>query len=1047
MFYSITYTWICAGSRFFKTAMLIPLLFLFTIQLRAQNSEYELVAHYNSENGLPQNSITSIGQDENGFIWVCTTSGLVRFDGRGFKIFNTILYNPKASNRLQNLFKYSDRWMAEESGVDGLFEITNQSLVKAVDRGQLLGAWQSRLMFRDTGLIHSFFQQHNFNNLTVAITDRSGKEGYSVGDRGDIVRYFRVPDIFSSLDIRSPFSINDYFTIKSRLYVFEDKKTVKGFDKEVRLAPIKGSLPLLISTMNSDERLASAFRQMDSMVYFYTNSSVYLIKERGPGVVDAELLTSKADMENKSEFLYLPEKNLLLIGTTNSGLYVFGKKQFNVLRFSDKFIKGPDQLQRENPSYNIFYALQALNDSIILTDWGAISTTGRLAYTTKGTFNPYSIPRTRNGYIVGKKPGEPEFYVYDTALNVRKVIPLESNKSFGSFFNDKDTLYLAVNSASKDYVRKYFAADDGGFLLLQEIPLSDNSFGSLNKIIKTRDNKLWLGTTLGVWLLDLQHLQFSKLAGMDTATVRTLYEDSSGNVWIGTYGRGWYRYRKASGLLRMPEDRNHNLSNVHAFAVDAKGYLWLSTNNGLFRFLHADLDAIQGSDQPLFYNYFTREYGFLTNEFNGGGDPSVITMPDGRVVFPGMNGLVIFDPAKVLAEGPGSVLLIEEISLDNKAIEMPEGASLPPDFNTLSLSVAIPYFGQHNNLQVEYQLSGGSAVWTQLPEDGVININRLTHGDYVLTVRMLKGYGSRDYIYKIIQFSVEPHWYQTNWFRAAALLLFVAVVSLLARIRIKNIQRQKKHLEEVVTSRTRELEMRTHELEASEEKIKQNTQFKAQVTSLVLHDVRSPLYYLNKITRNIYQSTEGKVPDSIREELKDLHLSVKDIAAYAQTLFAWISAQQDDFIISPVRIKLRDLLEEVCGNYQLLAAQNHNAISYEAAQELSVITQADLLQIVIRNLVDNAIKFTANGSIILTAEIKGKEVYITVKDTGKGMTADRVDRILGKDEDDVTDTRSGMGYRLIRDLLKKMEGRLAIVSEQGKGSAVTIILPVAAATA
>jgi signal transduction histidine kinase len=528
---------------------------------------------------------------------------------------------------------------------------------------------------------------------------------------------------------------------------------------------------------------------------------------------------------------------------------------------------------------------------------------------------------------------------------------------------------------------------------------------------------------------------------MDTASVRTLYEDSSGNVWIGTYGRGWYRYRNASGLLRMPEDRNHNLSNVHAFVADAKGYLWLSTNNGLFRFLLSDLDGLQRSDQPIFYNYFTREYGFLTNEFNGGADPSVITMPDGRIVFPGMNGLVIFDPAKVPAEGPGSVLLIEEVSLDNKAIELPEGASLPPDFNTLSLSVAIPYFGQHNNLQVEYQLSGGSAVWTQLPDDGVININRLTYGDYVLTIRMLKGYGSRDYIYKIISFSVDPHWYQTNWFRVAALLLFVAIVFLLSRIRIRNIQRQKEHLEEVVASRTRELEIRTRELEASEEKIKQNTQFKSQVTSLVLHDVRSPLYYLNKITGNIYKSTEGKVPDTIRDELKDLHLSVKDIAAYAQTLFAWISAQQDDFILKAVKIKLADLLEEICGNYQLLAIQNNNTLSYKAAPELSVITQADLLQIVIRNLVDNAIKFTANGSIILTAELIGTEVYITVKDTGKGMVADRVERILGKDADDVADTRSGMGYRLIRDLLKKMGGRLAVISEQGKGSAVTIILP------
>lgn len=1015
------------------------------INTYGQQGMYEPVSHYNSENGLPQNSLTGIRQDKNGFIWLGTNGGLARFDGRDFKVFKPAQLNAKATNRIQQIFSYNGRLMAYERGVDVFFEISDKSDLDTTSIKGLSGLWLTKNIYRTSNRgyykgLEEFTVRLAFNSFNIAIIDTIGIEGYKIEESGRPVIYFKYPAIAQPVAISSPAALNDCFILNARFYVFENKKIIKGCERDLLFPQVKGSLPQLLQSMVANEQLFCGFRQVDSMVYFYTRSAVYLVKEKSAGVLDIELLADQAEIEGKEQFLFLPEKNMLLIGTSNSGVYIFRKKQFRSLNFKVADFAGKKAGQQENPALGIFYALQPLNDSVILTEWGGITTSGRLASVNTGSFKRYMIPRTAYGLLIGQERSGKGSEVYDAALNKIGTIPgTDTCETADIYTNDKDTLYMACTCNKVPQIRKYLVKADRSFTLLDTFLYADPKI-SLLTLLPMPGNILMIGSGSGLQLLDMKNRSYTRLQGLENTVVRVLYRDRSGTIWIGSYGKGWYRYRKETGLLRMPQDRLNNLVNVHAFAEDAKGYMWLSTNNGLFRFLKSDLDAAQRTDQPLFYNYFTREYGFLTNEFNGGGNPPVATMPDGRIVFPGMNGLVIFDPLSVPVERPDSFIVAEDFHLDNKAFDLAVNSSLPPGFNNFNLKISTPYFGQHYNLQVEYQLSGGSSSWTRLPDNGLINFNRLKPGNYSLTIRVLKGYGSDEYIFKVINFSVKPRWYQTNLFFFTALLLFALIVFMLARIRIRNIQRQKKNLEQVVAARTSELEKRSRELETSEETIKQNARFKSQVTSLVLHDVRSPLYYLNKITGNIYQSTEGKVPDTVREELKDLHLSVKDIAAYAQTLFAWISAQQDNFVLQPGLVNLHEMLGDICSNYRLLASQNNNTVSYTAEKSLKVKTQADLLQIVIRNMVDNAIKFTSGGEIKLLAEEKENSVFITVSDTGKGMAADRIAVLLEGDTTNITDTRSGMGYRLIKDLLKKMDGRLEIDSVPGKGSSITIVL-------
>ena len=109
--------------------------------------------------------------------------------------------------------------------------------------------------------------------------------------------------------------------------------------------------------------------------------------------------------------------------------------------------------------------------------------------------------------------------------------------------------------------------------------------------------------------------------------------------------------------------------------------MWMSTNNGLFRFYKKDLDILKRNNDPLFYNYFNKDYGFLSNEFNGGCTPSALKMEDGKLAFPGMNGIVLFQPAAVPVEQPSNIILFSDIESDGKPLDT-VNIHLIPSFNS-----------------------------------------------------------------------------------------------------------------------------------------------------------------------------------------------------------------------------------------------------------------------------------------------------------------------------------------------------------------------------
>ena len=135
------------------------------------------------------------------------------------------------------------------------------------------------------------------------------------------------------------------------------------------------------------------------------------------------------------------------------------------------------------------------------------------------------------------------------------------------------------------------------------------------------------------------------------------------------------------------------------------------------------------------------------------------------------------------------------------------------------------------------------------------------------------------------------------------------------------------------------------------------------------------------------------------------------------------------------------MLQELSDFFSEQVQQRGNQLSYEADGQLLVYSDPHVLITIIRNLVDNANKYTSQGSIRITATHQGTNVLIGISDTGQGMSPRQIAAFLGEDNLENISSGSQLGHQFIFDLTRRLGGVLSIESEENKGTTITLLLP------
>jgi len=219
---------------------------------------------------------------------------------------------------------------------------------------------------------------------------------------------------------------------------------------------------------------------------------------------------------------------------------------------------------------------------------------------------------------------------------------------------------------------------------------------------------------------------------------------------------------------------------------------------------------------------------------------------------------------------------------------------------------------------------------------------------------------------------------------------------------------------------------------------------KDKLFSIVSHDLKAPMYALRNVFRNANTFTATQVKKMIPDVVNDLDATT----ALMENLLHWAKCQMHSATVHPQKIHMNQLVYEVTGLLQLQTAAKKINIETKNGMPVYAYADRDMANLILRNLVSNAIKFTPQGGKIvigLHQSVNAVEVY--VQDSGLGINREDMDKInqnvFYTTKGTGNEGGTGLGLMLCKEFLIKNGGRMMIESEPGNGSTFSFTLPVA----
>ena len=245
------------------------------------------------------------------------------------------------------------------------------------------------------------------------------------------------------------------------------------------------------------------------------------------------------------------------------------------------------------------------------------------------------------------------------------------------------------------------------------------------------------------------------------------------------------------------------------------------------------------------------------------------------------------------------------------------------------------------------------------------------------------------------------------------------------------------------------LASKNKEIESQKEELEQLNQTKDRIFAILGHDMRKPTIAFRGIARKVNYLL-GKKDFARLEQLgESIERDALGLNNLTDNLLNWALTQKNALPHQPEQIQLTKIVEEVFMTLGRLAEDKSIHLISEISDDTMIMADKNALLTIIRNLVDNAIKFTAeNGQIIITSKPSDVGVDIFIKDTGVGIDAEKTKAIFllqkGKSTEGTAGEKgTGLGLHLVHELVKLNEGNISVVSKQDEGTEFCVSLKVA----
>jgi signal transduction histidine kinase len=259
--------------------------------------------------------------------------------------------------------------------------------------------------------------------------------------------------------------------------------------------------------------------------------------------------------------------------------------------------------------------------------------------------------------------------------------------------------------------------------------------------------------------------------------------------------------------------------------------------------------------------------------------------------------------------------------------------------------------------------------------------------------------------------------------------------------------RLKRETTRLLEEKNKQLEDANKKLLESERHLKELNSTKDKFFSIIGHDLRNPLNALLGFSELISGNSRDYSPDEIRKYSKIINEAAKNIHMLIENLLEWSRSQSGNIEFNPQETDLAGLADEIVRICEIQAEKKAISITSTVPQKLNVFADRNLLSTILRNLVNNGVKYTPkNGSVTISGEQTEEGVSISVTDTGIGMSKDQLESLFsllhGPSTEGTADEKgTGLGLILCKEFVDKHEGRIWAESQPEKGSTFTFILP------
>lgn len=332
-------------------------------------------------------------------------------------------------------------------------------------------------------------------------------------------------------------------------------------------------------------------------------------------------------------------------------------------------------------------------------------------------------------------------------------------------------------------------------------------------ILQSRDATLWVGTSAGLnRMRDGVFEGFTIEDGLSSNVIYAIHEDQDGSLWIGT-ARGLNHFEDGR-FTRFTVDEGLFDDLVFRILEDDRGYLWMSCNRGIFAVKKSELDELaEGKRSQVTSVHYGEADGMKSRACNGNVQPAGWKTRDGRLWFPTMKGAVMIDPERLQATLPLPPVLIEEVFADTAAVDTDGPVRLAAGTRALELHYTAPSFLTPDRVRFKYRLEGFDDEWVDAGTRRVAYYTNLPPGSYRFRVMVGNGHGLWNEADASLDLSLARHYYQTGWFYSLCVLAGILVVAAGHRLRVRRMKAREAKLVLLVEERTSQLEQAIRILE------------------------------------------------------------------------------------------------------------------------------------------------------------------------------------------------------------------------------------------